>query len=134
MNIQPNVLIFSTFYEQASQHLNLLTHKSTFQALQSKGIPVVDLRTKLSDGSVEAQILVIGFEHTDIVERYARQFNRDHYLRSHNDRFTEKVSLKKADVEPVGYFKTISQEEALSRGTYSFNTQNDTYHALEVRP
>jgi len=78
--------------------------------------------------------LVVGFQHTDLVETLAKQSGQDSYLRSHGDRYTERVSLKKAHVESVGYLKPISEDGAWLKGTYAYNPQTNTFYALESRP
>jgi hypothetical protein len=37
-------------------------------------------------------------------------------------------------VEPVGYLKPVSIEDAVLKGTYSFNAITNTFYALESRP
>lgn len=134
MNIQPNVLIFSTFNAEFSEHLNGLNHNQVMSAFKARHIPFVELETKTIDGLIERQLLVVGFENTDLVEKYARTFGQDSYLKSHGDRFTEKISLNEIHAEPVGYIRAISEVEATLKGTYTLNRQTGTYYSLEERP
>lgn len=127
MNVLPNLLIFSVFNPARTEQENTQIHTEILKNLKETGTPVKELHG-VFEGQHELSILVMGFEHRDLVEMLMREHNQLSYLESHNDRESYLVfpGLRNERVS-LGKLLSVSPITATRTSNYSYDPEANTY-------
>lgn len=128
MNTRPNILLFSVFTDSRTETTNQENHRLTLADLEAYSIPY----TELNGTNNEKAIMLIGFDHVDLVEDYATKYESEGYFKSYGDRFIEFVSMTSTEVERLGYLVYATKEEAIQNGDFIHNPQTDDYFVIKA--
>lgn len=125
MNLKSNILVFSVFQLGLTHEQNFRTHVRVLSELKSNLIPCGELKGRYN-GTDEMSIMIVGFQHRELVESLVKTFNQESYMESHNDRksfLVYSTGLK----EYIGTLTPVSRAEAEASGAYSYSPPLDQF-------
>lgn len=114
MNIKQNILIFSVFQAGLGE-VNEMNHRMVLDRLDMMGIGYTILDGCYM-GTYERSVMLMGFDHEDLVKSIVKAYNQECYLRSYGDRVTELVYSNR--IEKIGVLVPVNSVEGLDSWTY----------------
>lgn len=122
MNTFPNILIFSVYQGQnpGTDHNNTGRVR---RELTNLGIEYKNVEGSFQGKTEEA--FIVDARHEKYVVDFCKEYNQQAYLFSHNDRYTELVSVKTGERAGIGHL--TSQTNKPKNEDYTFDAQLGLY-------